>query len=67
MERDPYLNPASICRLLEAFQLRLRYAGQAVQSGDLEKAEHIVAGVRDGCDLVVARLRTLRAQPPADE
>lgn len=62
MKHDPYLDPASIYRLLEALQLRLRYAGQAVQSGDLEKAEHIVASVREGCELVVVRLCTLRTQ-----
>jgi hypothetical protein len=65
--RDPYLDPTSICRLLEALQLHLRYAGQAVEAGDLEKAEHIVAGVREGCDLVVARLRMLRAPSPGED
>lgn len=66
MTRDPSLDPTSICRLLEALQRRLRYAGQAVEAGDLEQAEYIVAGVREGCDLVVARLRMLCLSSPAE-
>jgi|GEM_PF-1986216 hypothetical protein len=58
---DPYLNTDSIRRLLDALRLRLHYAGQAVEEGELEKAEYIVAGVREGCDLIMARLRALRA------
>ncbi len=66
MKRDPYLDPYSLCRLLEALQLHLRYAGLDGLASDLEKAEHIVAGVREGCDRVIARLRMLCA-PPAED
>jgi hypothetical protein len=45
---DPYLNTDSIRRLLDALRLRLHYAGQAVEEGELEKAEYVVAGRRLG-------------------
>jgi hypothetical protein len=51
--------------LLEALQLRLRYAGEAVQAGELERAEAIVSGVHEGCELAMRRLRALGAEAGA--
>jgi hypothetical protein len=59
LRTDPHQDPYSIRKLLEALQLRLHYAGQAIQEGDPEKAASIVASVREGCDLAIARLHAL--------
>jgi hypothetical protein len=59
LRSDPHQDPYSVRKLLEALQLRLYYASEAVQEGDLEKAAAIVASVREGCDLAVTRLHAL--------
>ena len=65
LRTDPHLDPYSIRKLLEALQLRLHYAGQAIQEGDPQKAASIVASVREGCDLAITRLHALCSVPVA--